>query len=201
MKFERKYYEYCKHLKIGIIQTTVDCDTAWQESGKEIGKMNYISEQYVINELRKGFKDLEDMNERPQIVLLPEYTIPHGAVKQLEKYACSLGTVIIGGMDLYHLKDNFVQNNGIIIIPNEWPEITYSNTCQKKYFGKKYYAETELETAKIKKTNYYLYLYNRKTREFRIIQNPYNLFIENEGNNQWIMEPQVYQVKSLERLF
>jgi len=60
-----------------------------------------------------------------------------------------------------------------------------------------YISRNELQVAKSKQNDYYLYLYNRKKQNFRIIQNPYNFFFENE---EWTMEPQVYQVRSLEGL-
>lgn len=62
-----------------------------------------------------------------------------------------------------------------------------------------YISKNELEVAKNKQDNYFLYLYNRQSRYFRIIQNPYNYFVE-EKDSQWVMEPQVYQIRSLENL-
>ena len=63
-----------------------------------------------------------------------------------------------------------------------------------------YFSKNELETAKIKQDNYYLYLFNRKNQKFRIIKNPYSFFIHSEAKSQWTMEPQIYQIKSLEGL-
>ena len=63
-----------------------------------------------------------------------------------------------------------------------------------------YISKNELVEAKTKQDNYYLYLYNRSNRQFQIIQNPYNYYFENGEQNQWVIEPQVYQIKSLERL-
>lgn len=63
-----------------------------------------------------------------------------------------------------------------------------------------YISKNELDVAKRKQDSYFLYLYNRKKRNFRIIQNPYKLLFESEEKDKWIMNPQIYQVKSLENL-
>jgi len=57
----------------------------------------------------------------------------------------------------------------------------------------------ELEVAKNKQNNYFLYLFNRETKMFRIIQNPYNTLVESDQDELWAIEPQVYQIKSLEK--
>ena len=63
-----------------------------------------------------------------------------------------------------------------------------------------YLSRNELEVARIKQDNYYLYLYSRKNREFRIIHNPYNYLKNGVEEELWIMEPQVYKVRSIEKL-
>ena len=62
-----------------------------------------------------------------------------------------------------------------------------------------YISKNELEVAKSKQDNYFLYLFNRQSRIFRIIQNPYNYFMDSE-KDQWTIEPQIYQIRSLENL-
>jgi len=64
-----------------------------------------------------------------------------------------------------------------------------------------YISRNELDVAKIKQDNYYLYLYNRKSQKFRIIQNPYDFFVENESKNQWAMNSQIYEIRSLEGIY
>jgi hypothetical protein len=61
-----------------------------------------------------------------------------------------------------------------------------------------YFSKNEMEVAKSKQDSYYLYLYNRTDRRFRIIQNPYEFFWEGDEKNQWAIESQVYQIRSLE---
>jgi hypothetical protein len=61
-----------------------------------------------------------------------------------------------------------------------------------------YISRNELETAKRKGSNYYIYLFNRKTNEFTIISDPYKVFFES-GEGNWAIEPQVYQIHSIVR--
>jgi len=61
-------------------------------------------------------------------------------------------------------------------------------------------SRNELDVAKNKQDNYFLYLYNRKSQHFRVIQNPYPYFMERERMGLWSMDPQVYRIRSLESL-
>ncbi len=61
-----------------------------------------------------------------------------------------------------------------------------------------YISKNELETAKSKRSHYYLYLLNRKTKDFTIICNPYTVFFEGDEVN-WAIESQVYKIHSITR--
>ncbi|MCL2234355.1 MAG: DUF3883 domain-containing protein [Firmicutes bacterium] len=63
-----------------------------------------------------------------------------------------------------------------------------------------YISRNEFDVAKAKQNSYFLYLFNRKTREFRVIQNPYNFFNRLEIEHEWVMTPQIYKIQSLEDL-
>jgi hypothetical protein len=57
-----------------------------------------------------------------------------------------------------------------------------------------YISSNEVEIAKVKGENYYLYLYNRKTKTFKIISNPHdNVF----KNTDWATTPQVFEMHLL----
>ena len=135
-------YEEC--LKIGIIQTNVDDRTAWGEKGSLRLRMSSYAEKMVMDEIRKGFKDFLDKNCPPQIVLIPEYSIPLCGIPMLDKHSKSISTVIIGGLDV--IKDEkHLYNKGIIIVPNKWPENTTSYSVNHYLFGKTYFSEIELD--------------------------------------------------------
>ena len=63
-----------------------------------------------------------------------------------------------------------------------------------------YISKNEVETAKIKQDRYYLYLFNRKFQQFKIIKNPYSFFTNDCLTHQWAIESQIYKIKSLEGL-
>lgn len=131
-------------LKVGIIQTTVNCDTAWCKDGQLLQNMTKSAEEFVIDELRKGFRTLNDLQEPPQIVLIPEYSIPLGALKLVKEISQNMGVVVFGGLDLCICPDGKVKNEGTIIIPNNWPNTGYSAGYEEKRFGKTNYSEDEL---------------------------------------------------------
>lgn len=136
--------ELAKTLKIGIVQTNVDCKTAWNEHGKKLPYMNSYSANKVMDEIRRGFRDLIERTEPPQIILIPEYSIPISGVKCLEKLAISINAVVFGGLDLV-TKDSYAYNKGIIVIPNRWAQKGSSYTCNRFYFGKTFFSEVELK--------------------------------------------------------
>lgn len=132
-------------LKLGIIQTTVNNSTAWQSNGKLQLCMNSYARKKVLDEIRSGFKDFFDRSVPPQIVLIPEYSIPNCGMNLLKNYSKNLNAVIIGGMDLQINDDGTVSNKGVIIIPNKWGKKLKSSFSEVIYFGKNYYAEEEID--------------------------------------------------------
>lgn len=57
-----------------------------------------------------------------------------------------------------------------------------------------YISRNELEIAKKKNNNYFLYLYNRNNKTFRIIQNPFHYLFTSEDRVYWKVEPQLYKI-------
>lgn len=137
---EVKHKEY---LRLGIIQTNVDNRTAWNYSGKPRLRMNPYAELMVMEEIRKGFFDINDRHNPPQIILLPEYSIPLGGLPIVERYAKAISSVIIGGLDVI-TNNKTASNKGVVIVPNRWPCNGPSYTANKVYFGKTFFSHTEL---------------------------------------------------------
>lgn len=134
-----------EYIKIGIIQIKLNPHYTWVDNyGNVTSRMNSMSERIARNQIRKGFKDLHDMSDTPQIVLLPEYSIPHGVRKFIKKCALSLNTVTIGGMDLF-VSGSSVTNKGLIVMPNNWLTPRMALASHDYLFGKKYFSEIELK--------------------------------------------------------
>lgn len=79
-------------------------------------------------------------------------------------------------------------------VPNKFIEVKSCADDSLKF----YMSKNEIETAKIKRKQYYLYLLNRKTGEFKIIQDPYKILFETERGN-WVVEPHVYKIHLIDR--
>ncbi len=134
-----------KFLPVGIIQTTLNCDNAWSCKGKEVPHMNVYTEKAVMEEIRHAFKGFYQLGRSaPRIVLIPEYSIPHNGLKTVEKYAKAIDAVVIGGCYMFVVGEQ-VQNKAVIIIPKQWPKVGRTYASENFYFGKKYFAEQELE--------------------------------------------------------
>lgn len=57
-----------------------------------------------------------------------------------------------------------------------------------------YMSKNEIEKARQKDDNYYLYLFNRTTEKITIIRNPYRNIIQKED---WIKDPQIFRIKRI----
>ncbi|KAF5066143.1 hypothetical protein DSECCO2_266880 [anaerobic digester metagenome] len=139
---------YQNELRIGIVQTTLDFHTAWKNSGLDCEHMNPYAELAVMKEIRYAFKRFYELGkEAPRIIVLPEYSIPHCGLKDLEKFSRAIDAVVIGGCDMF-VDGTDVRNKAVIIIPGKWPKAEPTYTSTNVYFGKKYFASFELETFK-----------------------------------------------------
>jgi predicted amidohydrolase len=131
-------------LKLGIIQTTVDAGNAWANSVK----MAPVEERAVIVQIQQQLAALAQ--EEPQLVLLPELTVPVGFLPNLRAIAARMNAVIIAGMDfeIASKKAKKVRNRAAIIIPNAWGTRKPSSRATVRYVGKTYAAYRERELIK-----------------------------------------------------
>lgn len=133
-----------EYLRIGIIQTSLDQDLAWDSSRDAPAGMSSIEELRVWNEVKKGFNyfKTEPENARPHIVILPELTIPLSREVELQKIASRMGAVVIAGLDFkVNLKQ--VENRAVVFIPRSWPKIPSYGGVGKFYFGKTFFSNEE----------------------------------------------------------
>ncbi|MFI3163663.1 MAG: hypothetical protein R3Y65_04375 [Bacillota bacterium] len=138
---------YREKIKIGFIQTNVDHEMAWSDLyGTLTSSMNEDAEEMVADELRKGFKFFSEMVMKPEMILIPEYSVPDSLREIIEKFAKENGSVVFFGRDLVQINKSIVQNKGVAYVPYDWPNVNpYSNFSGNAYeFGKKHYALEEL---------------------------------------------------------
>lgn len=132
------------NLKIGFIQTVIDSDLAWLEPAPSLN-MKSVAERKVWGDVRKGFYNLKDYLDHPDIVVLPELTVPHGYLDELKILSKALGSVVIGGLDFEKVGTDRVRNKAVVIVPQNWPNQIKSRRVSSFYFGKNFFSEAENE--------------------------------------------------------
>jgi len=139
-----------KNLRVGIIQTSLDNAIAWK-NGPTIAR-NEAS--YVWKQVKTAFRSLTRGPIKPDIILMPELSLPRGYITELKRLSCKTGVVVISGVD--YKKDfirKVVKNQAVVFIPQKWPEKAASRGAKEFYFGKTYPAleeENKLKSGKIK---------------------------------------------------
>jgi hypothetical protein len=138
--------EFETFLRLGIIQTTVHAENAWRNSLQ----MAAVEERAVVVQIQQQLASLAQEIPRPQIVLLPELTVPLGFLPNLKKIAAQMNSVLIAGMDfdIASRKDKTVRNRAVVVIPNAWGTSKISSRTTVRYVGKTYPAWEEKKTLK-----------------------------------------------------
>lgn len=131
-------------LKIGVVQTTVDSDVAWDaHKDTQIVMCDYEGDR-VWNEIVKAFASIksEPLSNLPRIVIFPEFTLPLHKQRDLGNISKKLGVVIIAGLDFVETESG-IKNNAIICVPNKWIENEKSYSVKKFHFGKRFFSNEE----------------------------------------------------------
>lgn len=135
-----------EHLRVGVIQTTVDNIAAWMaEPGLNMAK---IEEERAVAEIQQHLAALNIETPAPKIILLPEVSVPLGYVDRLRRMAATMNAIIIAGLDFEEVASSTpraVRNRAAVIIPNRW-DSPRSSTATVRYVGKTYpsFEENEL---------------------------------------------------------
>jgi len=132
------------YLRIGLIQTSIDQDLAWDLVENTQINMSLTEELRVWSEIKKGISYLksEPENNHPHIVILPELTVPLSKEYELQKIASKIGAVIIAGLDFSENNES-VENKAVVIIPKLWPKTPSYGIARKFYFGKTFFSYSE----------------------------------------------------------
>jgi predicted amidohydrolase len=128
-------------LRVGIIQTTVDANAAWS-AGLH---MSGIEEERAVAEMQQHLASLALENPRPDIVLLPEVTVPLGFTTRLRRIAAQMNSIIIAGLDFDLVAGSSppaARNRAAVIIPNRWGS-GHSSRTTIRYVGKTYPSHEE----------------------------------------------------------
>lgn len=137
-------------LYVGIIQTSLHAEAAWvdDKSGnwQSCVRMSAIEEQRAKKEIRHFLASLRGLNRLPDIILLPELSVPFGFEPKLRRAAEKLESIIIAGLD-YRIETGesvpTVSNEALIIIPRRLRGRQISRQTEVRRVGKTYPAPGE----------------------------------------------------------
>lgn len=123
------------YLKIGIIQASLDAEAAWSTCPT----ISASEERYVWGQVKHAFRNFSMGSERPDIIVLPELSVPRGYIKDLRLLSSKLCSIVIAGVD--YKKDYWnrkVRNQGVIFIPKNWEKGVSGGGVTQFDFGKTY---------------------------------------------------------------
>lgn len=129
-----------KWLKVGVVQTSLDPYSAW----KSEAKMSPLEEERAISEIRAFFSALYQQDPPPDIIVLPELSVPIGFESHLKKMATHMKSVVIAGFDYREgAKPGDVHNDALIIVPKNWRGVKMGAKTTVRRIGKTYAAPEE----------------------------------------------------------
>jgi predicted amidohydrolase len=133
-------------LRLGIVQTTVDSTAAWSKTLH----MSAVEEEWVISQMQQHLSSLAQEVPKPNIVLLPELSIPLGFLPRLRRISAQMNTIIIAGLD-FEIVPNVAKkamNRAAVIVPDAWGRRHRSSRATVRYVGKTYSAWREEQNLK-----------------------------------------------------
>ncbi len=139
-------------LYVGVIQTSLHAEAAWvdDKSGdwQSCVRMSAIEERRAKKEIRHFLASLRGLHRPPDIILLPELSVPLGFEPKLRRAAEKLESIIIAGLD-YRIEASepipTVSNEALVIVPRRLRGRQIARQTQVRRVGKTYPAPAEKE--------------------------------------------------------
>lgn len=131
-------------LKVAILQTTLDKNVAWSAYSANRPKMNALEAVRVWNEIIHTMDDYVNLEDtrKPEVILLPEYSVAEQFESEIKKLADQTGSIIIAGLD-FKVKGNLARNQALVAIPYRWPHGLSKSRAKTFFFGKHFAAMEE----------------------------------------------------------
>ncbi len=136
-------------LHVGIIQTSLDYEAAWK-GGDDIAwndtvRMSGFEEKRAKKEIRHYLASLHALEKKPDIVLLPELSVPLGYENKLKRSAEAMESIIIAGLDykIEGMDPKIVSNEAIVIVPRRIRGKKIARRTEIRRVGKTYSAPEE----------------------------------------------------------
>ncbi|RZJ37758.1 MAG: hypothetical protein EOO18_04970, partial [Chryseobacterium sp.] len=134
------------YLNIGLIQPVQDSDIACSKAGGGYNLfVNPLIQEKVWQQILHGLREFSHNETHLPIILIPELHLPHHYLDILKKLACSLGAIIIAGLDFenHFLHHNLIRNRAALIIPFNWPKNITSRKALVLKPGKTFFSYEE----------------------------------------------------------
>ncbi|AXO15243.1 hypothetical protein [Thalassospira indica] len=142
-------------LHVGVIQTSLDANAAWEDdrSGnwRKCVRMSAIEERRAKKEIRHFLASIRGLDRQPDIILLPELSVPLGFERELKRAAEKLEAIVIAGLD-YRIEsdedDPTVSNEALVIVPPRLRGLRIGRRTEVRRVGKTYPAPAEIKKLK-----------------------------------------------------
>ena len=129
--------EKSKDLKIGFIQVNFDSNAAWGPSNNITLSMKPEVESFVWQEILKGFHKMNNHHTKPDIIIIPELTIPLPYIIKLKELAKNINVVVFAGVEWFiDILNKKVENKAIMLVPNNWNTNLNSQFSNSTLLGK-----------------------------------------------------------------
>jgi hypothetical protein len=111
--------KYQEELTVGLIQTNLNWEAAWTDSPR----MNDVEQEITWIDIQNAFHTLKSHEEQPEIVILPELSVPFGYINGISALCRRIGSIIIFGHDyLVDYDARKVKNQAKVMVPQYWPD-------------------------------------------------------------------------------
>jgi hypothetical protein len=146
----KKMPESNETLSVGVIQTSLDAKSAWVDDGsvnwEDAVRMSLLEERRAKKEIRHFLASLRGLDRQPDIVLLPELSIPIGYETNLKRAAETMESILIAGID-YRIERSAsvptVSNEAVVIVPRKLNGKQIARRTELRRVGKTYPAPQE----------------------------------------------------------
>lgn len=141
----KKTNTYADSVLVGIIQTTLSAE-AWKNGCKSAPRVSYSEDVKSWKEICRAMRAFRDEGLKPQIVVIPELSLPRSRIPAFEQICAELNVIAITGVD-YHcdFSDRTVRNEGLVVVPRGFLKGVPSKSCVRYVFGKENPAPKEKE--------------------------------------------------------
>jgi predicted amidohydrolase len=137
-------------LDIGVIQTSLNAEAAWVDDGsgdwKQCVRMSEVEERRARKEIRLYLSAMRGVERPPDIVLLPELSVPLGFEPKLKRAAEKLESIVIAGLD-YRIEEGetlpTVSNEALVVVPRRLRGQQVARRTEVRRVGKTYPAPAE----------------------------------------------------------